>query len=588
MPSAPAVTTAPSRGDDAAAVTAPRCPTSVWRTAVPAPRPGGPVAARRDEPAVGPERDVFHRPRVTEERATRAPVRHARRARSGRCSQVATREPAGRTRPTGCARRDRAGPASLPRPRVPEPGSRSTPALATSRPDGANAAAVTPSPASPGRSARAGRQREDASAGLACDHDHRRARPRLDDEPLDRPGTRGADGWPIGAPVSASSAAASGVRSRGRCGRPGRTPLPAPSTRFRPELSPVSRSIMRATLSASTTSRASPLRSSSDEGPADVDRSHARGTRRATGAGRPPPEASGRPPPPRAPNASAELRVAPQQRQRARDQLPALRDPRLLARVAPLGEREDGERGGGERKADERAEGEEAKPTMPAACFVASALQPPVPPRGGSSSRARRRRGRRGRSPTDRTRPSAGCGGSRASPHRLDGVLRRARELGQIGGLVRDLRPRRRDEVVEEACGDLALVGRQRVDRAFEMIGDDLPAPPSASSVATRNVPILAALDVPEALHDELEVRRLDPSRRTVLLDDPDTARAELDAARHRRRRGRVRRGHPRRGPRRPRARSSDEGAHDRRPSGRAVEPVESEDVARRAAGCRP
>ena len=40
-----------------------------------------------------------------------------------------------------------------------------------------------------------------------------------------------------------------------------------------------------------------------------------------------------------------------------------------------------------------------------------------------------------------------------------------------------------------------------------------------------------SALDVPQALHDELEVRGFDAQRSTVPLDGPDTARAELDPA---------------------------------------------------------
>ena len=95
---------------------------------------------------------------------------------------------------------------------------------------------------------------------------------------------------------------------------------------------------------------------------------------------------------------------------------------------------------------------------------------------------------------------------------RRDGVLRRPREGREIGHLVRDLRPRRRDEMIEEPGGDLLLLRPESVDRAFEMIRDDLAR--SAELVQRGNpqgARSSSALDVPQALHDELEVRGFDP-----------------------------------------------------------------------------
>ena len=53
-------------------------------------------------------------------------------------------------------------------------------------------------------------------------------------------------------------------------------------------------------------------------------------------------------------------------------------------------------------------------------------------------------------------------------------VLARACELREVGRLVRDLRPRRRDEVVEEQRRDVPLLRRQGLDRALEVVGHHL------------------------------------------------------------------------------------------------------------------
>ena len=135
--------------------------------------------------------------------------------------------------------------------------------------------------------------------------------------------------------------------------------------------------------------------------------------------------------------------------------------------------------------------------------------------------------------------------------------------------------------MVEDARRNLPLVGRQRLDRPLEVIRDDLPR--AAERVerlrAQRRRPG-SPLDVPEPLHDELEIRRLDPARRPVLLDDAEPARPELDPARadavedpldeH------VLGDHVFTLQRTPALQGSD----DRRSPGGAVEPVEAEHVA--------
>ena len=113
--------------------------------------------------------------------------------------------------------------------------------------------------------------------------------------------------------------------------------------------------------------------------------------------------------------ARPELRIAVDQRQRARGELPARRDLRLLARVAPLRQREDRERGR-QRKARPARRMRGSRAGGGVAATPRARGQPRVPRRDGSSTRARRRRARRGRSPSGRPRRCAGCGGSRASP----------------------------------------------------------------------------------------------------------------------------------------------------------------------------
>ena len=103
-----------------------------------------------------------------------------------------------------------------------------------------------------------------------------------------------------------------------------------------------------------------------------------------------------------------------------------------------------------------------------------SRARPRAPRRDGSSSRAPHRRGRRGRSPSARlVRPQDPVLGKDADDT-AHVVLRAVRELREVGRLVGDLRPRGSDEVIEEQRRDVPLLGRQRLDRPLEVVGDDL------------------------------------------------------------------------------------------------------------------
>ena len=114
--------------------------------------------------------------------------------------------------------------------------------------------------------------------------------------------------------------------------------------------------------------------------------------------------------------------------------------------------------------------------------------------------------------------------------HRAHRRLRGPGELRQVRSLVRDLRPRRRDEMVEEERRERLLLRRQRFDRTLQVVGDDLAR--AAELLQRRRAQgrrAGGALDFPQPLHHELEVRGLDP-RAAVPVDGALARRgAELD-----------------------------------------------------------
>ena len=120
-------------------------------------------------------------------------------------------------------------------------------------------------------------------------------------------------------------------------------------------------------------------------------------------------------------------------------------------------------------------------------------------PRAARATRAPRRRGRRGRSRSGRRRRRrrSGEGSARArapgGPGRAPRRSTRAYDR-EIGDPVRDLRPRRRDEVVEHPRGDVPLARRQRRHaRARGAPRRSAARPRARSSVDTRSTRELAA-----------------------------------------------------------------------------------------------
>ena len=93
----------------------------------------------------------------------------------------------------------------------------------------------------------------------------------------------------------------------------------------------------------------------------------------------------------------------------------------------------------------------------------------------------------------------------------------------------------------------------ERRDRPLEVIGHDLSR---TAELLERRGPQRRrprrTLDLPHALHDELEVRRLDPRPPPFPSATPRPPGAELDPARRRPRPARARRARPRRRPARP------------------------------------
>src|SRR5207237_6918571 len=114
----------------------------------------------------------------------------------------------------------------------------------------------------------------------------------------------------------------------------------------------------------------------------------------------------------------------------------------------------------------------------------------------------------------------------------LDLTRRRPRVLRQVAEPVRDLHAGRRDEVVEHPRGLVALRRRKRRHRALEVLGDD---PLGTAEAGERREPKRGRagrpLLLPEALHDELEVGRLDPAGVTGARDRAAAVHAVVDPA---------------------------------------------------------
>ena len=169
----------------------------------------------------------------------------------------------------------------------------------------------------------------------------------------------------------------------------------------------------------------------------------------------------------------AELGIAVDKRQRARDQLAGLRGLGLLAGLTALREREYRERRR-RRQAGERAEREKGKTAVPSPRVLAR------PPNGllrlvaRLPAEHRRRKDVMEDLPAPRLVRAEDAVVCEYSDDPSDVVLGRGGELREIGCLVRDLHPRGRHEMVEEPRRRLLLRRCECSDRALEMIRHDL------------------------------------------------------------------------------------------------------------------
>ena len=97
---------------------------------------------------------------------------------------------------------------------------------------------------------------------------------------------------------------------------------------------------------------------------------------------------------------------------------------------------------------------------------------------------------------------------------------------------MRDLRPGRRHEVVEEPRGEIAVACRRGPRAPLEMLLDDLlGAAELRERRGAQDVRAALALDLPEPLQHELQIRRLDAARPLAFLDEPAAGEVPLDPA---------------------------------------------------------
>ena len=133
--------------------------------------------------------------------------------------------------------------------------------------------------------------------------------------------------------------------------------------------------------------------------------------------------------------------------------------------------------------------------------------------------------------------------------HGLEVVAGTPAEIDEIVELVGDLRARGGDEVVEDPRGDILLAGVRSPIAPSRCSSTICLAPPSRSSVSRRRRSEPAALLlVPEPLHHQLQVRRLDVGPVGNLRSPPSPPWPARSAPR-RPRRARARRASPRRRP---------------------------------------
>ena len=134
--------------------------------------------------------------------------------------------------------------------------------------------------------------------------------------------------------------------------------------------------------------------------------------------------------------------------------------------------------------------------------------------------------------------------------------------FGEVGGLVRELASRRRDELAYDTCGRLLLREGQSVECSLHVFAHNRAC---AAELVERGEPKLVGIEptlaLPQPLEHELEIGRLDPvfGRRLIQhVLHQRVLRRELLSAQ---------------------LAVAGERPEDRRPAGVTVEPVESEEV---------
>ena len=86
--------------------------------------------------------------------------------------------------------------------------------------------------------------------------------------------------------------------------------------------------------------------------------------------------------------------------------------------------------------------------------------------------------------------------------------------------------------MVEEPCGNILLLGSEGIHRTLEvLLHDVLRAAQPLERRDPQSVGARGALFFPETLHDELEVRRLDPCRVFRAFDRAASTQRRLDLA---------------------------------------------------------
>ncbi len=208
----------------------------------------------------------------------------------------------------------------------------------------------------------------------------------------------------------------------------------------------------------------------------------------------------------------ADLWIRGDVRRRAAGELATAGVPRLRARVASLDEGVGGDCGDdGERDEARTDDSEQSASLSPGANPLAPQLLPGLP-----------RQDRRPQHVVEdlvasrRALHPVHAADDALAPERVEQLPKLRvlylRVLGEIGRLVRDLSPRRRHELPNDARRRLLLGKRQSIERSLDVLPDDRTCSADRAQRLEAQLPRpRLPFALPQALEHELEVRRLDP-----------------------------------------------------------------------------